>query len=303
MGRRSAFTLIELLVVIAILSILIALLVPAVQVIRGQAAKTQCQDNLHQIGIALHGYYGDHKSFPPGVDANSFSVHSYLLRYVEQEPLFEAINFSVSASSPLNNGPRGTVVPVYLCPADPSNPLPAGWAGNSYVANYGSGIGFGRDAGGPFIFGQAIKYEAIGDGESNTAAFCERIRGDYSNAAATEKSDLLNPPGAPANPDQAMSMCRSFDPSNLNFQWRSDMGGYWLQGWHMTLYQHSAPPNDRMCAFPVNRTCSMPASSAHGNGVNLLLCDGTVKFVYQGVNMATWRALGTRDGKDTPGDY
>src|SRR5919199_1148729 len=93
--RRSGFTLIELLVVIAIIAILIALLVPAVQKVREAAARTQCTNNLKQIGLALHNHHDVNKFFPPGnAKPNNFSAHAYLLPYVEQDPLYKQIDFT-----------------------------------------------------------------------------------------------------------------------------------------------------------------------------------------------------------------
>src|SRR5436305_329857 len=90
--RRTAFTLIELLVVIAIIAILIALLVPAVQKVREAAARTQCANNLKQIGLAIHGYHDTNKWLPTGVQAGSgknyLSFHVFILPYLEQQDLF-----------------------------------------------------------------------------------------------------------------------------------------------------------------------------------------------------------------------
>src|SRR6476646_7604994 len=117
--RRNGFTLIELLVVIAIIAILIALLVPAVQKVREAAARTQCQNNLKQIGLAIHGYHDGYKHLPPGSDSKGISVHAYILPYIEQDNIFKRVNFTASYSDPTNAIPETTQVPIFDCPSDP----------------------------------------------------------------------------------------------------------------------------------------------------------------------------------------
>src|SRR5262249_10886223 len=132
--RRPGFTLIELLVVIAIIAVLIALLLPAVQAAREAARRAQCVNNLKQIGIAVHNYHSAVGSLPPGQlegnDWMDYSAHTYLLPCLEQQALYNAINFADVYVAPFsqNQGAYwkstwnatvwGTKVNGFLCPSD-----------------------------------------------------------------------------------------------------------------------------------------------------------------------------------------
>src|SRR5687767_13966247 len=129
-SRRNAFTLIELLVVIAIIAILIALLVPAVQKVRESAARTQCRNNLRQIGIAMHSFHDRMKRLPPGYVAAvnaagddtgpGWGWAAFLLEDLEQAPLKKQINFNLDIANGANATARVQSLPVFLCPSDTS---------------------------------------------------------------------------------------------------------------------------------------------------------------------------------------
>lgn len=197
---RSAFTLIELLVVIAIIAILIALLVPAVQKVREAAARTQCTNNLKQLGVALHAYHDVQKSFPPGRwgtggDSNTWAVR--ILPYIEQGPLFASWQ-----NGPANRGgvrgyndgavstARAALVSVYFCPSRRS-PMVRGSEGScgDYAASSGtSDLYAGDTANGILITAgdsatlanfRKVNFAAITDGSSNTIMVGEKhVRAD-----------------------------------------------------------------------------------------------------------------------------
>ncbi len=137
--RRAGFTLIELLVVIAIVSLLIALLLPAVQSAREAARRIQCTNNLKQIGLGLHNYEGLAAAFPPSNIAsyvsgsftyNGFSVHARILPLMEQGVAFNAINFSFTHRTVQNSTVVGLALACFVCPSDPNRdgltPFPSG---------------------------------------------------------------------------------------------------------------------------------------------------------------------------------
>ncbi len=214
--RRPGFTLIELLVVIAIIGVLIALLLPAVQAAREAARRSQCTNNLKQIGLALHNYHASWNSFPvgflyayQGILPNSsasqyrWSALAQMAPYLEQANLFNAINFDFPiAHMPTTGGAlfwpyfeanttaMATQVAMFLCPSDGAPPPAVGTGPTSYAfcAGDGSNGGDATNADGTFILGPSLSIASVIDGTSQTAAASEQslgIAGPYSQTTPT----------------------------------------------------------------------------------------------------------------------
>jgi prepilin-type N-terminal cleavage/methylation domain-containing protein/prepilin-type processing-associated H-X9-DG protein len=305
-SRNRGFTLIELLVVISIIAVLIALLLPAVQSAREAARRLQCVNNLKQIGLACHNY-AESRGALPGADmvfnVTELSALTMLLPMMEQSNAYNSVNFAFNYQDPTNTTAMFTVVNNFVCPSDLSDPLPSLGGQTNYMADMGSGIVWQAPVGpnvgmptpnGVFHGDASTRFAAITDGLSNTGFFSERVLADGNNAIVSPIADVFFSPGFPTSPDDAYQQCQAVDIWDLHNQFPLFMGAPWLCGQH--IFTHVSGPNSRSCGFFIALRAVMPPSSRHPGGVNLLMGDGSVKFIKDSIDRTTWRALGTIAG-------
>lgn len=311
--NSRGFTLIELLVVIAIIAILIALLLPAVQQAREAARRTQCKNNLKQLGLAMHNYHDVYATLPiADVDGTStpVSAHARLLPYIEQSNVYSLVDFNVSYDHANNVKARHTELAAFRCPSDPTS-LPASiggrnnyyWNAGNVVVMYASGATGQPSTNGVVFHNRKIRFNDITDGLSNSAAMAEKLTGDGNNGISSPKIDTYRPGTYPNNADEATQQCNAVDVTNLSLQGYSNVGGPWLQQYHSTnQYNHILQPNGRSCMFPPGRIATT-ANSQHIGGIQLLLCDGSVRFISENLDVGTWRNMGSINGGEVTAEF
>ncbi len=329
-SARSArgFTLIELLVVIAIIGVLIALLLPAVQAAREAARRSQCTNNMKQLGLAVQNYNDVNGMIPPTSNnsGNDFSMKGRILPFMEQMPLYNALNHSYSYGAAQNFTVRCTIINAYLCPSDAN--VPVGTATVNGVTlqigytNYPNCLGIARisngagasnildgpaDKMGQTSDGPDITFAAIKDGLSNTAIWSEFTRGDNRPTTVARNGTPMiygvlgkvdNSYGiayGPALFQQVNTDCTKNTTIN-----NTQKGRDWL--WHQVYagggYTHLMMPNKKSCFYDGSHTDNgvITASSYHSGGVNMALMDGSVRFIKDSISPMTWWALSTKDG-------
>ena len=321
--QRFGFTLIELLVVIAIIAILIALLLPAVQQAREAARRTECKNNLKQMGLALHNFNDTHGRLPaalihsgrynnsnatpykgPEVDytGQTYQVYNHtgfvaMLPYLEQNNLFEQYDYQyvASTSSPYgiptgpdpdpnpNRAVASTLIKVYACPSDNEPPTVNSGAG---------GTGFYeredlRRSNYLFSTGAYTDYDAPWDQKSSTA------RGAFGNDGAAALGKIIDGTSNTLGIGESKQLHTS-----------SSYGPYWGAGTHTAVhgrgYYSNFTPNYPYvnCSGNANRKCQYAwgFGSNHPGGTNFVMLDGSVRLVNDSINYLTFRYMQTPDG-------
>ena len=316
-ASRRGFTLIELLVVIAIIAILIALLLPAVQQAREAARRSTCKNNLKQIGLALHNYHETHGTFPPGLivsgsgfgsaDELGYGWGVFILPMMEQSNIYNNLNFSAPAF-PQN------VIPAYLCPSDPRSEGMATYSSQSggtnaagdpcgsatdVPADYNMGgpctsttttnVGFAARANYVGCFGNgalsagagngvlynlsSVRFRDITDGTSNTFLAGERNNAQGQVAwAGSQYNTTYSSGGGVGMPGTT---------------------GYTQNSGRHVLGTTASQPNVGSDGF----------GSVHEGGCQMLLGDGSVRFLSENIAGPTWRNLGQRNDGQIVGQF
>jgi prepilin-type N-terminal cleavage/methylation domain-containing protein/prepilin-type processing-associated H-X9-DG protein len=315
-GKAAGFTLVELLVVIAIVGVLMALLLPAIQSAREAGRRTACINHLKQLGIAQQGFHDAHGRFPPGRGGpppKIFSPQAYLLPYVEEGSIEQQIYFDLAPtpvviagmfySGAENKPAASTPVPVLQCPSDVTVGRVPGsdYAATNYVACSGSGTvneGSLTAADGVFFKESKITFKNLLDGSSHTAAFSERMLG--TGQPATTLAPELS-----ASYILELKSSSPVSPANCQVEsnglWYKERGAKWILGnYGNTVYNHYHVPNAVAwdCMNLPQQQGYLSARSYHLGGVNVLFCDGSVRFVTDEIALEVWRAWGTREGSE-----
>ena len=285
-GKRHGFTLIELLVVIAIIAVLIGLLLPAVQKVREAAARMQCANNLHQLGLALQNYHDVYGSFPPGQVRAPYAWWTvnhgwavFILPYLEQQSLYDAYHWDQALAAQANQGVVARPLKNFCCPSTPEQ--------DRYDTTHGlfpsyGGKGACGDYAPTWYVDPAL---ATGDTQGVLAPNCMTKLTDITDG--TSNTILLT---EDAGRPRQWRASRPGDDQTIE-------GGPWAGFWTgITLQGSTFDGTSRPGPCAVNCSNDHEVYSFHPGGANAVFADGSVRFLPEGMNNHVLAALITRAG-------
>jgi prepilin-type N-terminal cleavage/methylation domain-containing protein len=312
--HRRAFTLIELLVVIAIIAVLVALLLPAVQQAREAARRSQCKNNLKQIGLALHNYHDSHDIFPPGGigwaftgggDAtplvSSFGPLAMLLPNLDQQALYNSFNFSRNFADSMNRPFCAQVLPALICPSYSGDSagsahwyqMTARTTFKAGITNYVGVLGYNTSStyqNGRYPFPHGDKLRGAFWANSDT-----RMRDFKDGSSNTLIFGEFRP-----------SIMSDIGWSNWNYdnRWGPWAAGVLLEGSGSVKGMHYGPNQliPKSSSYTVDWQM-LPFSSDHEMGVHMLRGDGSVVFISNNISNGVWCGLSTCKGTEVIGEY
>jgi prepilin-type N-terminal cleavage/methylation domain-containing protein/prepilin-type processing-associated H-X9-DG protein len=329
--KRSAFTLVELLVVIAVIGILVALLLPALQSVREAARSASCKNNLKQIGLAVQCYQTAHRIYPPSFNIapgttlsgnnGSWSIHGRLLPFLEQGHAYDAVRLDVAWDSQRDTGVPIMRIPTYLCASEQHDQVRLDSSGvpkiypQTYGFNFGSWLVYepatNRGGDGSFFVNSRLKPRHFKDGLSRTLCAAEvKAFTSYIRNTSDPGPVPFSSPAELSGYGGQMKLGPQINDNTGHTEWCDGRV-------HHTGFTTVFAPNTVVAYESGGRTydidfnslqegksadqptyAAVTARSYHGGYVNVLMMDGSVKNVEDGVEPTLWRNMGTRSGRE-----